>query len=129
MEHQLHQHFFPAGAGEGEGGGLEALMEPLCVLLYDALRPRFILLQRLEDLAELLDILQHEVPPPPPGTGLHPRAQRRPLQHHCLMLSGGRVSLAHQHSSDWYHRASLGVLWGLVQQHHRGKGRQRQSLE
>ena len=66
MEHQLHQHFFPAGAGDGEGGGLEALMEPLCVLLYDALRPRFILLQRLEDLAELLDILQHEVPPPPP---------------------------------------------------------------
>lgn len=64
MEHQLHQHFFPAAAGEGGGGGLEAVMDPLCVLLYDALRPRFILLQRLEDLAELLDILQHEVPPP-----------------------------------------------------------------
>ncbi len=36
-------------------------MEPLCTSLYDALRPRFILLQRLDDLCELVDILKHEV--------------------------------------------------------------------
>ena len=31
MEHQLYEHFFPGdtAAGGGEGGGLEALMEPL----------------------------------------------------------------------------------------------------
>lgn len=64
MEHQLYEHFFPGAAsspGGGDGGGLEALMEPLCTVLYDALRPAFILLQRLDDLCELVDILKHEV--------------------------------------------------------------------
>lgn len=60
MEHQLHEHFFPPAA-EGGASGVEPIMDPLCTLLYDALRPRFILLSRLEDLAELADILQHEV--------------------------------------------------------------------
>jgi conserved oligomeric Golgi complex subunit 3 len=63
MEHQLHEHFFPGDAppSSGDAGGLEALTEPLCTALYDALRPRFILLQRLDDLCELVDILKHEV--------------------------------------------------------------------
>lgn len=64
MEHQLHEHFFPGDASPapGDGGGLEPLTEPLCTALYDTLRPRFILLQRLDDLCELVDILKHEVP-------------------------------------------------------------------
>jgi hypothetical protein len=63
MEHQLHEHFFPGDASPapGDGGGLEPLMEPLCTVLYDVLRPQFILLQRLDDLCELVDILKHEV--------------------------------------------------------------------
>ena len=63
MEHQLHEHFFQGGGGAAseDSSGLEALMEPLCMALYDALRPAFIVLQRLEDLAELVDILKQEV--------------------------------------------------------------------
>lgn len=63
MEHQLYEHFFPGDASPeaGDSGGLEALMEPLCTVLYDALRPQFILLQQLDDLCELVDILKHEV--------------------------------------------------------------------
>jgi hypothetical protein len=76
MEHQLHEHFFPGDAppATGDGGGLEALTEPLCTALYDALRPRFILLQRLDDLCELVDILKHEVPAAPAASAL-----RKPL--------------------------------------------------
>ena len=62
MEHQLFEHFFPASAAEG-APGLEGLMDPLCTVLYDALRPAFITLQPLEDLCELVDILKHEVRP------------------------------------------------------------------
>ena len=41
--------------------GLEGLMDPLCHVLYDVLRPAFITLQPLEELCELVDILKHEV--------------------------------------------------------------------
>lgn len=60
MEHQLFEHFFPASAAEG-APGLEGLMDPLCTILYDALRPALITMQPLEDLCELVDILKHEV--------------------------------------------------------------------
>ena len=59
QEHQLSRHFF--AADDPEGSALGPLMEPLCTILYDALRPRFIQLQHLSDLCELVDILQHEV--------------------------------------------------------------------
>lgn len=60
MEHQLFEHFFPGSAAVG-APGLEGLMDPLCTILYDALRPAFITLQPLEELCELVDILKHEV--------------------------------------------------------------------
>ena len=60
MEHQLFEAFFPASTVAG-APGLEALMDPLCTILYDALRPAFITLQPLEELCELVDILKHEV--------------------------------------------------------------------
>lgn len=60
MEHQLFEHFFPASVAAG-APGLEGLMDPLCQVLYDALRPAFITLQPLEELCELVDILKHEV--------------------------------------------------------------------
>lgn len=41
--------------------GLRPLLEPLGQLLYDLLRPRFVQLADLDTLAELIDILQHEV--------------------------------------------------------------------
>lgn len=40
---------------------LRPLLEPLGQLLYDLLRPRFVQLADMETLAELIDILQHEV--------------------------------------------------------------------
>lgn len=59
QEHQLSRHFF--AADDPEGSALGPLMEPLCTILYDTLRPRFIQLQHLNELCELVDILQHEV--------------------------------------------------------------------
>ena len=58
MESQLFQHFFPRE--DEESGALSPLVEPLCMVLYDMLRPAFIHLQDLDDLCELVDILQHE---------------------------------------------------------------------
>ena len=40
---------------------LRPLLEPLGQLLYDLLRPRFVQLADMDLLAELIDILQHEV--------------------------------------------------------------------
>ena len=37
------------------------LSEPLCTLLYDALRPAVIMLHDIDELCELVDILKHEV--------------------------------------------------------------------
>lgn len=59
MEHQLFDHFFPES--DSEGGSLAPLMDPLCTILYDALRPVFIQLQSLDELCGLVDILKHEV--------------------------------------------------------------------
>ena len=61
LEHQLFEHFFPEAGSVGEGDPLAPLMDPLCTLLYDALRPAFIQLQSLDDLCALVVILQHEV--------------------------------------------------------------------
>lgn len=43
------------------GEALRPLLEPLGQLLYDLLRPRFVQLADMDLLAELIDILQHEV--------------------------------------------------------------------
>ncbi|BDA42423.1 Conserved oligomeric Golgi complex subunit 3 [Coccomyxa sp. Obi] len=59
MEHQLFDHFFPES--DPGSGSLAPLMDPLCTILYDALRPVFIQLQSLDELCGLVDILQHEV--------------------------------------------------------------------
>ncbi|EIE20882.1 Sec34-domain-containing protein [Coccomyxa subellipsoidea C-169] len=59
MEHQLFEHFFPES--DSDSGALAPLMDPLCTVLYDALRPVFIQLQSLDELCGLVDILQHEV--------------------------------------------------------------------
>lgn len=59
MEHQLYDQFFPES--DSDGSALAPLMDPLCTVLYDALRPVFIQLQSLEALCSLVDILQHEV--------------------------------------------------------------------
>ena len=71
MESQLFQHFFPLE--EEESGALTPLVEPLCMVLYDMLRPAFIQLQDLDDLCELVDILQHEARPLPFILSLPPR--------------------------------------------------------
>lgn len=45
---------------------MRPLLEPLGQLLYDLLRPVFVQLADMDTLAELIDILQHEV-----GVGQH----------------------------------------------------------
>lgn len=37
------------------------VMEPLCNILYDVLRPLLVQLQGVDELCELVDILKHEV--------------------------------------------------------------------
>ena len=59
MEYQLFANLFP-GSDPG-AGALAPLMDTLCTILYDALRPAFIQLQDLGALCQLVDILQHEV--------------------------------------------------------------------
>ena len=59
MEQQLFQHFFPKE--RGESGAVAPLVDPLCTILYDMLRPAIIQLQSLDQLCELVAILQHEV--------------------------------------------------------------------
>lgn len=51
----------PAPLSNGLAEGLRPLLEPLGQLLYDVLRPRFVQLTDMDMLAELVDILQHEV--------------------------------------------------------------------
>ena len=61
LESQLFQHFFPRE--EEDSGALAPLVDPLCMVLYDMLRPAFIQLQDLDDLCEIVDILLHEACP------------------------------------------------------------------
>ncbi len=58
-EQELFQKFFPASGKDD--AQLGALMDPLCMALYDVLRPACVHLQDLDDLVELVDILKHEV--------------------------------------------------------------------
>jgi len=92
MEHQLYDQFFPES--DGDGTALAPLMDPLCTVLYDALRPVFIQLSSLESLCSLVDILQHEVrtkvvPTPLPSMTrklLHRHAAHR----HCMCMLRGK---------------------------------------
>lgn len=52
----------PGGGGSGHGSDkLVPVMEPLCGVLYDVLRPLVVQLQDIDELCELVDILKHEV--------------------------------------------------------------------
>lgn len=52
----------PGGGGGGHGSDkLVPVMEPLCGVLYDVLRPLVVQLQDIDELCELVDILKHEV--------------------------------------------------------------------
>ncbi|KAF5841503.1 hypothetical protein DUNSADRAFT_12670 [Dunaliella salina] len=59
LEAQLFEQFFPSASNVPDR--LTALSEPLCTLLYDALRPPIIMLQDIDELCEMVDILKHEV--------------------------------------------------------------------
>ncbi|XP_057864087.2 conserved oligomeric Golgi complex subunit 3 isoform X1 [Cryptomeria japonica] len=59
LEHQLFDHFFPSSSAETSS--LAPLMDPLCTLLYDTLRPKLIHEADLDLLCELVDILKSEV--------------------------------------------------------------------
>ena len=57
-EHQLYGQFFSLAEDAVELG---ELLEQLCTVLYDNLRPLIIHISHLETLAELTSILRHEV--------------------------------------------------------------------
>jgi len=59
LEHQLFDHFFPSSAADATN--LAPLIDPLCMVLYDALRPRFIHEADVDLLCELVDIVRAEV--------------------------------------------------------------------
>ncbi len=56
---------------------LAALAEPLCMLLYDVLRPQIVLLQDINELCELVDVIKHEVRTVFTHTHTHTRTHRR----------------------------------------------------
>ncbi|XP_058215756.1 conserved oligomeric Golgi complex subunit 3-like isoform X4 [Rhododendron vialii] len=59
LEHQLFDHFFPSSAEDISS--LAPLIDPLCMYLYDTLRPKLIHEANLDILCELVDILKVEV--------------------------------------------------------------------
>lgn len=59
LEHQLFDHFFPASSADSNN--LAPLIDPLCTVLYDSLRPRFIHEADMDLLCELVDILKAEI--------------------------------------------------------------------
>ena len=59
LESQLFEQFFPGSKDSLEQ--LAPLMEPLCTVLYDVLRPVVVQMQEVDELCELVDILKHEV--------------------------------------------------------------------
>jgi len=59
LEHQLFDHFFPSSAEDISS--LAPLIDPLCMYLYDTLRPKLIHEANLDTLCELVDILKVEV--------------------------------------------------------------------
>jgi hypothetical protein len=59
LEAQLFEHFFPAAAAEPES--MKPLLEPMCNILYDALRPTCIMISDIDQLCELVEIMRHEV--------------------------------------------------------------------
>ncbi len=59
LEHGLYEHFFPDSASSP--AALAPLLDPLCTLLYDVLRPAIVSLQDIDALCELVDILKIEV--------------------------------------------------------------------
>ncbi|CAM8997778.1 unnamed protein product [Rhodiola kirilowii] len=59
LEHQLFDHFFPSSSEDVSS--LAPLIDPLCTLLYDTLRPKLIHETNLDFLCELVDILNVEV--------------------------------------------------------------------
>eukprot|EP00898_Chlorokybus_atmophyticus_P000708 jgi/Chlat1/1638/Chrsp127S01891 len=65
LEHQLFEHFFPSSSASTSvttgPNPLAPLLDPLCTVLYDALRPLFVHEQDLDLLCELVEILRGEV--------------------------------------------------------------------
>eukprot|EP00798_Chlamydomonas_sp_ICE-L_P008686 gene8686-34133_t len=59
LESQLFEQFFPASKDSTEQ--LTPLMEPLCTVLYDVLRPLVVQIHEIDELCELVDILKHEL--------------------------------------------------------------------
>ncbi|KAJ7558438.1 hypothetical protein O6H91_04G039200 [Diphasiastrum complanatum] len=59
QEHQLFYHFFPSSSSESSN--LAPLLDPLCISLYDTLRPKYIYEADLDLLCELVEILKVEV--------------------------------------------------------------------
>ncbi|MCO5558008.1 hypothetical protein L7F22_011583 [Adiantum nelumboides] len=58
-EHQLFDHFFSSSSSDTSN--LAPLVDPLCTVLYDILRPKLIHETNLELLCELVEILKGEV--------------------------------------------------------------------
>ncbi|KAM7489703.1 hypothetical protein LguiB_027187 [Lonicera macranthoides] len=59
LEHQLFYHFFPSSSEDISS--LAPLIDPLCIHLYDTLRPKLIHETNLDILCELVEILNVEV--------------------------------------------------------------------
>ncbi|GAB4817343.1 hypothetical protein N2152v2_004389 [Parachlorella kessleri] len=59
LEHGLYEHFFPGSASSP--AALAPLLDPLCTLLYDVLRPALVQQQDIDGLCTLVDILKIEV--------------------------------------------------------------------
>ena len=59
QEHALFEHFFPHSAASP--WAMAPLLEPLCQMLYDEMRPGYVAMNDMDVLCELVHVLKHEV--------------------------------------------------------------------
>jgi conserved oligomeric Golgi complex subunit 3 len=61
VEYQLFSNFFPDRAASVGPAVISPLMDPLCTLLYDAMRPATVSLKNIDALCDLINVLQTEI--------------------------------------------------------------------
>lgn len=61
VEYQLFSNFFPDRAVAVGPAVISPLMDPLCTLLYDAMRPATVSLNDIDALCDLINVLQTEI--------------------------------------------------------------------
>mmetsp|Transcript_3843 Transcript_3843/g.9758 ORF Transcript_3843/g.9758 Transcript_3843/m.9758 type:complete len:775 (+) Transcript_3843:95-2419(+) len=92
-EYQLFQHFFPAS----DVVALSQVVDPLCTILYDILRPYFINVKSITSLCQIINILKVEILDEQFQDKEEALASMRPIMEQIVADVQGRLVYAMQH--------------------------------